>query len=74
MEDSGVSLRKIDMGMFLDAGILLFAAGMVAGGVILLLGRTSGQVEHDRRHGEGPPRRGSIGSERHRNVQTVAAR
>ncbi len=69
-----MSLRKIDMEMFLDFGIVLFAAGMLVGGVTLLLGRTSGKVEHDRRHGEGPPERGSVSSERHRNVQTVASR
>jgi hypothetical protein len=60
--------------MLLEAGFVLFGVGLLGGLGILMLGRTKGKVQHHKQRAKGAPSRGSLPTERHQNINTVAAR
>lgn len=65
---------RLDQETVLELGLVVFATGLVTGLVTLIYGRATGGVKRSRRHHQMPPQPGSVSSERHRNISTVAAR
>ncbi len=65
---------KFDDELWLELGFAILGAGLLAGMIAVALGRAQGQVKHGQRHASSPPSAGSVSGERHRNIQTVAAR
>ncbi len=62
-----------DQETWLEIGFALFGLGILAGIVALVYGRARGSTRRGERHAENPPA-GNVSGERHRNIQTVAAR
>ncbi len=60
--------------IFLEIGFALFGLGILAGIVALVYGRARGGTRHGERRAQNPPTEGNVSGERHRNIQTVAAR
>lgn len=67
-------MRRIDDATALEAGLLVSALAMAAGGLALMGSRIADRVSHGRRHGEPPPEAGVVPPERHRHVATTATR
>ena len=63
-----------DQEMILEAGMLIFAAGLATGIGVLLLGRTNGQARHAFGRQEGAPAGAGMPHQQNQNVSTVAAR
>ncbi len=66
--------QGIDEELFLEAGLLLFAVGLAAGGAAWLLSKAATGASRMRGGGEGAPPSGSVPPERHSNITTNAAR
>ncbi len=64
----------VDREMFLEAGLAIFGALLLAAIGVLIAGRVGGGAERARRHAQPAPGRGSVTPERHRNIGTVASR
>ncbi len=73
MEDRSLK-GNLDREMLLEAGLVLFGMGLLGGLGILMLGRAKGKVQHHQQHAKGAPSPGSLPTERHQNINTVAAR
>lgn len=65
---------KLDQELLLEIGGGLFAAGLIGGLLVLLWGRATGSARRGRRRRRQAPAAGSVQSERHKNIATVAAR
>ncbi len=63
-----------DQDSWLDIGLAVFGLSILTGIVALLYGRTRGTVRRREGWAQNPPAPGRIPGERHRNIQTVAAR
>ncbi len=55
-------------------GVVIMAAGLVAGLGILFLGGALGRGREGRGRTQHPPAVGTVSSERHQHISTVAAR
>ncbi len=63
-----------DQEIFLEIGFVVFGLGILAGIVALVYGCARGGTRQGERRAQNPPSAGSVSGERHRNIQTVAAR
>ena len=61
---------SLDRENVLEAGFILFGAGVMAGLGLLIAGRLVGRSQRQHRHGEPAPRPGLIPSERHQQLAT----
>lgn len=59
-----------DRELVLETGLGGVVLGIVAGLVLLVLGRISGDAQRGGRHAEGPPSVGSVPAERHQNLSS----
>ncbi len=59
---------------WLEAGMVLFAAGLLVGLGVLVAGRMSGGAKHAAGHGQPAPAAGSVPTHRHQHISTNAAR
>ncbi len=66
--------NKFDRELLLEIGGGLFAAGLIGGLLVLLWGRATGSAHRGRQRHKQAPAAGSVRSERHKNIATVAAR
>jgi hypothetical protein len=58
----------------LEAGLLVFAAGLATAIGTLVGARATGQAQRGSRHAEPPPSVGSIPASRHQHIQSAAPR
>ncbi len=67
-----------DQESLLEIGLLLLGAGILTGIAALIYGRMKGNGRHSERKAgtvrRNPAAAGTMSSDRHRNIQTVAAR
>ncbi len=67
-----------DQESLLEIGLLLLGAGILTGIAALLYGRARGSARHGERKAgtvrRNPAAAGTMSGDRHRNIQTVAAR
>jgi hypothetical protein len=65
---------KFDDETWLELGFAIFGMGLLAGIIAVGYGRAKGRVTHSSRRTQKLPAAGSVSGERHRNIQTTAAR
>ncbi len=58
----------------LDAGLVILAANVFAGLVVLVFGLASGKMQQSKGHEEKPPTAGQVPDERHQNISGAASR
>ncbi len=63
-----------DQESLLEIGIVILGAGILTGIVAVLYGRARGNGRHRAHKAQNPPAASNVSGERHRNIQTVAAR
>ncbi len=63
-----------DSETWLEMGFVALGVSILVGIAALFYGRARVGAQHAGRQGQNAPHQGSVSSERHRNIQTVAAR
>ncbi len=59
---------------WLEAGLVLFAAGLLVGLGVLAFGKVAGSAEHGAQHARPAPSAGSVPEQRHQHISSNAAR
>ncbi len=67
-------MKAFDRESWLEAGLLVLAAGILAGVGLLVYGKTMGTVNHTHKRRQAAPAPGSVSQKRHENIGSNAAR